>query len=421
MNRLLIRRALVDRELKDILIEGESIARIADRIDAAAHPDAELVDADGLALLPSLVNAHGHAPMTLLRGIAEDLDLMTWLTREIWPREARLTAEDIYWGLRLAALEMIRGGITISNEMYFDPRAQARAARDSGLRFVVAYPLIDGLDEAKGAAQRKECAAFFDELPDFGPRVVFGTAAHSVYATSAESLRWLGRFTRERDLFLHVHLAETRTEDADCRAAHGVSPAAYLHELGVLGPRTVAAHGLWLDARDFDLLAATGTVIAHNPVSNMKLASGPAFDYEAARARGIRVLLGTDGAASNNGLNLFADMKIAGLLQKQHYGDPKRFPVAEILAAASTRGHEFFRTGGGRVVEGAAADLILVDLRSAEATPNHDLAANLVYATVTVDTTICAGKVLMRRGQIEGAQEVIDQVRRRAAALAAAV
>ncbi len=416
---ILIRSALIGGAEADILIEGDRITRLEPRIEDSLPGGLEVIDARGMAAIPSLVNAHAHSAMTLLRGVAEDMELLPWLREAVWPREARMTEEDVYWGMRLAALEMAKSGTTVCCDMYIYPEAQARAARDSGMRFILSYALIDGLDEGRAAEQRAACLSFLDARPDCGSLSRFCLAAHSVYATASESLRFLGELSRERGLFLQLHLAETEEEDRECRKRTGLSPAAYLDSLGALGPRTIAAHCLWLDERDFDILAARGVTVAHNPVSNMKLASGPAFDYEAARKRGIRVLLGTDGAASNNSLDLFSDMKIAGLLQKQHYRDSRRLPVNEILDAASTRGHELFETGGGRIEAGATADILLIDLRRAAMTPCHDLASNLVYAGsgASVDTTICAGAVLMRKGRIEGEEEVLGEARRRAALL----
>jgi len=414
---LLVRGAILDGEACDLLVEDDRIARLGPRLEAPAN--CEVLEAGGLVAVPSLVNAHAHSSMVLLRGIAEDMALMPWLTEGVWPVERRMTPEDAYWGMRLAALEMIRTGTTLCNDMYLHPEALARAARDSGMRFVLAYALIDGLDEGVGARQRKACEAFFDRLPDCDPLSRMGLAGHSVYTTCAGSLRFLGAFSRERELPLHIHLAETEDEDRQCRARTGLSPAAYLDSLGVLGPRTLAAHCLWLDEADFDLLAERGVGIVHNPVSNMKLASGPAFDYEAARTRGIPVLLGTDGPASNNSLDLFSDLKIAGLLQKHHYRDPRRFPVAELLEAASTAGLAWFGTGAGTLEAGATADFLLVDFDRLGLSPCHDVRSNLVYAGAgsAVDTTICAGRVLMRRGRIAGAEEIQAQVRRRAEAL----
>jgi 5-methylthioadenosine/S-adenosylhomocysteine deaminase len=440
---ILVRGALLaDGERVDILIENGRIAKVAAASGAAsvgagsagASPGAasvgvargaiggELVtiDARGMAALPTLVNAHAHSAMTLLRGTAEDLELDDWLRKAIWPREAKLSEEDIYWGTRLAAIEMIKSGTSLCQDRYLDPRVQARAARDSGMRFVISYALVDGMDDKLGAAQRKACEAFFDELPDYGPLVSFNLGAHSIYATSGASLRWLGEFGRDRDLSLHIHLAETETERRACVGQHGMSPAAYLDSLGFLGPNLFAAHALWLDERDFDLVAERGAALVHNPASNMKLASGPAYDYEAARLRGVRTLLGTDGAASNNGLDLFADMKLAALLQKQHYRDARRMAVGELFDAATRVGHEAFGSGAGRIAEGRAADLMLVDLTRPGMTPLHDLKSNLVYSGggAAVHTVICAGKVLMRAGKVEGEDEVREAASRCAKELA---
>lgn len=419
----LINNALVEGKKKDILILGDRIAWIKDSFEPLPGRDdseeaIEVIDAEGFAALPSLVNAHAHSPMALLRGIAEDQELLPWLTETVWPLEARYEREDVYWGYRLAALEMIKGGITFCNDMYADPLTQGQAARDAGIRAIISYPLMDGMDAGKAAVQRKACKAFFDTLPDYGPLVRFGIAAHSVYVTSPESLVWGVSLSRERKLFFHVHVAETEGEERDCRLAHGLSSVAYLKSLGALHERTTAAHCVWCTPKDFELLAEAKSTVAHNPVSNMKLASG-VFDYQEAKARGVRVLLGTDGAASNNSLDLFSDMKIAGLLQKVHFRDPKRFPVSELLSSASAAGHAFYETGGGKLEAGAAADLILVDIRGASLVPVHDLAANLVYAASSeaVDTSFCAGRMIMRHRRVPGEEEVLAEATSRARGL----
>ncbi|MCX7775566.1 MAG: amidohydrolase [Spirochaetaceae bacterium] len=426
--RYLVHGGLVNGIRQDLYLEHGRIRRMVACDPQAALPQSdsdadpslagswEIIDARGMLVLPSLVNGHAHSAMTLLRGVAEDMELMPWLQQAIWPREARLTAEDVYWGTRLAALEMLATGTTVCADMYFFPEAQAEAARDSGMRFIISYPLIDGLDESKAEAQRDACERFFSSLPDCGPRSMFTIAGHSVYATAASSWRFLARMCRERGLLLHLHLAETESEDRFCRERTGMSPARYLDALGVLGPWAFAAHCLWLDAADWDLLADRGVTVVHNPASNMKLASGPAFDWEAARSRGIRVMLGTDGAASNNSLDLFSDLKLAGLLQKHHWRDPRRAPVQDLVQAVTSAGHDFFRTGAGRLEEGAAADLVLLDLRKASMTPCHDPLANAVYAGAgaAVDTVFCDGVPLVRHGRIEGAETVLAEARTRA-------
>jgi len=424
---LLIRNALIDGVVSDIYIEGtkiKSITKNPAHIESSSYGqngDFEILEAEGMVALPSFVNAHTHAAMTLFRGVAEDMELMPWLRDAIWPREAKLTQDDVYWGTRLAALEMIRSGTTLAADMYLFPEAQARAARDSGMRFVISYPIIDGLDDSRARDLQRTCETFFNALPDCGQVSSFGFAAHSVYATSASSWEFLAHFARARGLSLHIHLAETKREDEECRTTKGLSPTAYLDALGVLGDNTFAAHCVYLDDRDWDTLAARGVTVVHNPASNMKLACGKAFDYEAAKCRGIRVLLGTDGAASNNALNICAEMKIAGLLQKHAFHDPRRWPVSELFEAASRNGHEFFGTGGGHLKEGATADLILVNVSVAEMTPCNNLISNLVYASAetAIDTTICAGEVLMRHREIPGEDEVLFEAARRAKALVA--
>lgn len=415
---LLLKGAAHGDATADIRIEGDRITRIAPVLPV--QPGEEALDCRGLALVPSLANGHAHSAMTLLRGLGSDLALMEWLSQAMWPREARMDDEDVYWATRLAALEMLSSGTTLCNDMYLHPEAMARAARDSGMRFVLSYALIDGLDEEKGALQRRACEAFFDRLPDCGPLSRFGLAAHSVYTTCPESIRFLGAMSRERGLPLHVHLGETQTEDLECRALRGMSPTAWLDSLGALGPLTVAAHCLWLDDADWAILAKRGVALVHNPVSNMKLASGPAFDWERAKSLGLRVLLGTDGVASNNSLDLFADLKIAGLLQKQHYGDARRLPLGDLVRAATAEGHDFFATGAGRVEEGAVADLILVDLDHPSMVPCHDLSSNLVYAGGggAIRHVLCAGRLLVKDRTVAGSAEIIREARIRAAGLA---
>ncbi|TXT50195.1 MAG: 5-methylthioadenosine/S-adenosylhomocysteine deaminase [Spirochaetes bacterium] len=421
---LLVKNALVEGILSDIVVQEGRIASITPAASAQSSGEAmdEVFDARGMAAVPSLANAHTHAAMTLLRGLAEDMELEAWLTQAIWPREARMSPEDIYWGTRLAALEMIASGTSMCQDMYLNPVAQARAARDSGMRFVVNYALIDGMDEAKGEAQRKACEIFFNSLgaEDFGPRVKFNLAAHSVYATCPTSLKWLGQFSHQRGLTLHIHLAETKHEVEACLARTEMRPAAYLDSLGCLGPNLIAAHALWLDEGEWNLLAKRGVALVHNPASNMKLASGPAFDFEAAKSRGIRVLLGTDGAASNNSLDLFADMKLAALLQKHEYKDPRRLDLDQLFEAAGRAGHEVLGDGAGRLECGKAADFILVDLDRPSMTPCLNLRASMVYAGggQAVDSMVCDGKFIMRHGAIEGSGEVLIQARERARVLA---
>jgi 5-methylthioadenosine/S-adenosylhomocysteine deaminase len=390
-----------------------------DRV-AAVGPDVrpetrdEVIDAAGMALLPGLVNGHTHAAMTLMRGYGDDLPLMRWLQDRIWPTEAKLTADDVYWGTRLACVEMIRSGTVRFWDMYWEPQAVARAVRDAGVRASVALPLVDGLDADKADALRADAERSLDALADAGARVTPTLGPHAIYTVSEKSLHWVAELSAERDLPVHIHLSETEGEVHDCIAAHGVGPAAYLDRIGLLTSRTLLAHGVWLDDEELALVGDRGATVVTNPVSNLKLAVGGVFPYAKARAHGVPVGLGTDGAASNNALDLFQDMKHLALMQKHVSRDPAAMPATEALAVATGERAPLLGQPG-RVAAGEPADFLLVRTAAVELTPG-DLTANLVYAASgsVVDTTVVAGRVLMRGG------EVADQAEVRARALASA-
>jgi len=385
--------------------EGDRIVAVGP--DVMAEPGDELLDATGTALLPGLVNGHTHAAMTLFRGSGDDLPLMAWLRERIWPAEARLTADDVYWGTRLACTEMIRSGTVRFWDMYWHPDAVARAVRDAGLRAVVGAPLFDGADPDGSGALRADARASLDALESAGPLVGTAFAPHAIYTVSEPSLRWIASESEARGLPVQIHLSETRDEVDDCVAAHGVRPAAYLDRVGLLGPRTVLAHGVWLDDDELALVAARGATVVTNPASNLKLAVGGVFRYPAARAAGVAVGLGTDGAGSNDSLDLLADVKLLALVQKHAAGDPTAMTAAEAWAVA-TGARAPGLGASGRLAVGEPADLILVR-RDAPELAIGDLTADLVYAAsgAVVDATVVAGRVLMRGGVVEGAREIV--------------
>ena len=361
----------------------------------------EVVDADGLAMIPGLVNGHTHAAMTLFRGYGNDLPLMEWLEQKIWPVEARLDADDVYWGTRLACVEMIRSGTVRFWDMYWQPAAVARAVDDSGLRASVGLPLIDGMDPQRGRAVCAEAARALDDLGGCSPRVTPSLTPHGIYTVSEESLRWVAQESAARDLPVHLHFLETADEVTGClERTGGVGPGAYLDRIGLLTDRVVLAHGCYLDDADLDLVAARGATIVTNPVSNLKLAVGRVFPLAAARGRGIAVGLGTDGAASNNGLDLLQDVKFLALVQKHGSGDPAACPAAEAWSIATGAAAPALGQSG-RLAVGEPADFLLVRGDAPELTPGP-LIDNLVYAAAgaVVDTTVVAGRVLMRSREL---------------------
>jgi 5-methylthioadenosine/S-adenosylhomocysteine deaminase len=403
--------------------EGGTIVAVGPHVVAQAGDD--VLDAGGALLLPGLVNGHTHAAMTLLRGTGDGLPLMRWLRERIWPAEARLGADDVYWGTRLACLEMVRSGTTHFVDMYWHGEAAARAAADAGLRITASAVLLDGGDDDEpGAATRTadlvaRAADSLDELATLGPLVRPALGPHAVYTVGERSLRRVGELAADRAVPVHIHLSETRDEVDGCLDRHGVRPAVLLDRCGVLGPATIAAHGCWLDDDELELVAARGATVVTNPVSNCKLAVGRAFPLPRARAAGVACGLGTDGAASNDGLDLLADAKVLALLQKHDAGDPAALTAAEALELAT--GARSPVLGGRGLVAGAPCDLVLVDLDAPQLVGGTDLATTLVYAGsgAVVDTVVVAGRVVMRHRDVPGAAEVVARAREHATRLRA--
>lgn len=406
--------------MTDARLDGEVVGlRCADGLieaigpEVAPEPGDETVDAAGMPIVPALVNGHTHAAMTLFRGYGGDLPLMRWLREKIWPIEAKLEAEDVYWGARLACAEMIRTGTVHFWDMYWQPEATARAVEDAGLRATIGGPLFDA-DGGTAEMQAQACEDLA-ALGNRGPMIGAALAPHSIYAVSEELLRWAGEQANERGVAFHIHLSETEGEVSDCIDAHGVRPAAYLDRLGLLGERTVLAHGVWLDEAELELIAARGSTVVTNPVANLKLAVGGVFPYPAARTAGVAVGLGTDGAGSNDSLDLLSDLKTFALMQRHASGEPTVLPAAEAFEVASGAGAPLLNGGAASLTPGAPADFLLLQGDSAELGIG-DLASNLVYAASgsVVDTTVVAGRVLMRGGEVEGTEEIIARAAERA-------
>jgi 5-methylthioadenosine/S-adenosylhomocysteine deaminase len=407
---LAVTGALLGGETVGLRCEEGAIAALGPAV--APQAGDETIDAAGAPLLPALVNGHTHAAMTLFRGYGGDLPLMRWLREKVWPVEERLDAEDVYWGTRLACLEMIRTGVARFWDMYWQPAATARAVQDAGLRATIGGPLFD-LD-GRSEEMKATVLGDLEALESFGPRIGRALAPHSIYAVSEGLLRWVAEQAAERGLPVHIHLSETEGEASDCVGRHGVRPALYLDRLGLLGERTLLAHGVWLTREELELVGARSCTIVTNPVANMKLAVGGVFPYPAARQAGIAVALGTDGAGSNDSLDLLADLKAFALIQRHAATDATVIPAEEALAIAT--GERAPLLGAGQPLSvGAPADFLLLR-RDAHEIAVGDLASDLVYAAAgtVVDTTVVAGRVLMRGGVVEGAEEILAQAAERA-------
>lgn len=382
-----------------------------------ARPGDELIDAAGKRLVPGLVNGHTHAAMTLFRGHGDDRSLMEWLSEVIWPVEARLDDDDVYWGARLACAEMIRTGTVRFWDMYWRPGATARAVEDAGLRATIGAPLIDVGDAARDRSLPEAAERGLEEVGEARELVRPALAPHAIYTVSEASLRWIAEASEERRLPVQIHLSETEEEVSRCVSEHGSRPAAYLDRLGLLGPRTVLAHGVWLDEAELELIADRGATVVTNPVANLKLAVGRVFPYRDAKRHGVQVGLGTDGAGSNNSLDLLADLKTFALLQKNEAGDPAAVSAGEAWEIA-VGGRSPLLAGTPTVEVGGAADFLL--LRSAAPEIElGDLAAGLVYAASgsIVDTTVVNGRALMRDGRVPDEAEILARALERARGL----
>ena len=411
---LAVAGALLDGEEVGLRVEDGVIAELGPGVQPKAGD--EVIDAGGLLLSPPMVNGHTHAAMTLFRGFGDDMPLMEWLRTKIWPAEEKLHADDVYWGTRLARLEMIRSGTARFFDMYWHGGEAARAVVDAGLRAAISSVMIDGLDPAKGESMRGELLQSLDRLAELSARVSPSLGPHAIYTVSSESLAWIAEVGSEREISLQIHLSETEEEVNDCIEAHGKRPAAYLDELGFLGPRTLLAHGVWLDDADLGLIAERGATVVTNPAANMKLAVGGVFPYPRAAEAGVAIGLGTDGVSSNSNLDSFEEVKLFSLAQKHASGDSATLPAGEALAIA--RGQRSEALGGTPLEPGQPADFLLLRGSDPELSAG-DLEADLVYAAggSVVDTTVVAGRVLMRDRVVPSADELVAEVRARAARL----
>ncbi len=399
--------ALVDgKEPTHIYVEDGLVQELGRKVDAD-----HTIDGRGCVALPGLVNAHTHAAMVLLRGYGDDMVLQDWLANRIWPAEANLNGDDIYWGTRLACLEMVRTGTTAFADMYFFGPRMADAAHDAGLRAVISEGFIDLGDEERREANIRATEATTRHIRQMGdPRVVPSVGPHAVYTVSPAGWEWVKAYSLDEDLLVHTHLAETEQEVVDCHAEHGTSPLGLLERLGILERPILAAHCVHLSDEDVALMGQRGVAAVHNPVSNMKLAVAGVMPWSDLTGAGAHPVLGTDGAASNNSLDMFETMKSAALLQKLG-GDPTMLPAREVLEAATHGGARALGLPGGRIAQGEVADLILVNMERIGMIPAHDLASNLVYAGAghAVTTTICDGNVLMEGGVIPDETEVLGR------------
>ncbi|MDZ5811569.1 amidohydrolase [Halorubrum sp. AD140] len=410
----------IDRDAGTVLAVGDDAATATggDR-DVPSTPD-ETLEAEGSLVVPGLVNAHTHVAMTLLRGYADDKPLDAWLREDIWPAEAELTPDHIEAGAALGALEMIRSGTTAFADMYFAMDRVADVVDRAGLRARLGHGVVTvGKEEGDARADVAESLAVARDLDGAaGGRVRTAFMPHSLTTVGEEYLREGIAKARDAGVPIHLHANETEDEVDPIVDERGERPIAYAADLDALGPDDFFAHGVHLDGSEIDRLAESGTAVVHCPASNMKLASGMA-PVQRLREAGVTVALGTDGAASNNDLDLFDEMRDAAMLGKLAADDAAAVPAEAVVEMATAAGADALGLPGGRIEPGAAADLAVVDFDAPHLTPVHDPVSHLAYAARGSDVrhTVCDGEVLMRDREVLTLNA--ERVRERAAEAAA--
>ncbi|MDK2875801.1 MAG: 5-methylthioadenosine/S-adenosylhomocysteine deaminase [Archaeoglobaceae archaeon] len=387
----------------NILIDGNRISAIGEVKDRSDI----VIDGKGLAVIPGLFNSHTHSAMTLFRGYAEDMPLQEWLEKKIWPAEARLNDEIVYWASKLACIEMLKSGTTFFLDMYFFPSATAKAVEETGIRACLSSAFFDFFNKDLLEINLKRVEKELKELKNY--RVLRAIAPHAVYTVSIEGLRRAMELAEKENILVHFHLAETEKEVLDFRKKHGKGIVNALDEIGFLNSRLISAHCVWLEREEIRLMAERGVNAVHCPSSNMKLSVGKALNYLEMKNSGLNVLLGTDGAASNNSLDILREMKISALLQKFYYGADS-FKASDAFKMATENASKAFGIKSGRIEVGWLADLVLLDIEKIPMTPCHDLISNLVYSASSecVDTVIVDGNIVIENGHFDGEEKVVE-------------
>ncbi len=394
----------------DVLLEEDTIVGISEDEDGD-----EVIRASGSYLLPGFVNTHTHAAMSLFRGYADDLPLQQWLEDHIWPLESKLTAEDVYWGTRLACLEMIKTGTVAFNDMYFFMESASDAVEDMGMKATMSYGFIDLGDEEKRGSEIKRVKQFVDYVGD-SKLIKPALGPHAIYTVSKEGLRWCAEYSRKMELPIHIHLAETENEIKEFKKQNpGYDRITdYLEETGLLNNRLLAAHCVWLEEEDITNMAEKDVVVSHNPVSNMKLGIGKPMDYGSMRSKGIKITLGTDGCASNNNLDILESAKIAALQQKMS-GDPTVLPAVDVYNMITEAGARALNTGGGSIIEGMSADIILLD-KGVKGIPGYNPISDMIYSLQGSDVThvFINGRMVMKDRHVKDEDKIIKEASARA-------
>lgn len=414
MSNILLKSVLFKGGKRDILIQGNKFAKIGEGLSADDYLNAEVVDCENFAIVPAFYNGHCHAAMTLLRGYADDMPLMKWLQEYIWPFEAKMQPRDIEIGTRLAILEMIKSGTVFFSDMYWHREQTIKVVEEMGIRATIGVTIAENID----TPERIEENFRFLSGGHGSERVKIAPMPHAIYTVGEKLFRRCAETARSEGMILHTHLSETQTEVADCRKNYGCTPVELLDRWGVLGSNFVGAHCVHLSDSDMALMAKSGSTAILNLCSNLKLGSGIPQITKMMES-GIRLGLGTDGASSNNNLDMHEEMKLASLLAKAD-GRAEALTADEAVGMATANVAQAYGFNAGVIAEGYLADALLVDLKNERLVPNHNFISNWVYAadSSSVDSVICNGRFVMRGRHIDGEEDIMLEAEKCAKRLA---
>lgn len=382
-------------------IDGEKITYISK--EAPKRGFGRVYDGTGKLLMSGFVNTHAHSPMALMRGYGENMALQDWLNKKIFPFEAKLTGDAVYWATMLAMAESVRFGIVSTTDMYYFSEDMVRAIAESGTKNNLSRSITCFDDsELWELESAKEMKSLFETYHNAeGGRIKVDMSIHAEYTSTPKIVRQMAEYTSSIGANMHVHLSETQSEHEECKARHGMTPAAYFNSLGLFDTPTTAAHCVWIEGEDFEILKEKGVTVASNPVSNMKLASG-VCNVPKLLDMGINVSLGTDSVASNNSLNYIEEMKCFATAAKERVKDPTAVTPKQALRAATSSGAQSQgRSDTGVLARGKKADLIVLDISGPHMHPVHSLINNLVYSASGSDVvlTMADGKILYENGK----------------------
>lgn len=398
----------------DILIKDGLIDKIGPSGSLIPEAGTEVVRCTGKVAIPGFINAHTHAAMCPMRGVGEDMVFQDWIEK-IWKLEESIDEEFVYWGARIACLEMIKTGTTAFNDQYWYFPATHRAAKEMGILPILGYDIMDKSDPVEAQREREQCVRQTEMvLSEWKDDAVYALAFHAIYSVSEEMMLWASEYARKIGARLHIHLSETRGEVENCKAAHGgLTPVEYLDSLGILGPDLIAAHTLWLTPHDIELLGANKVNCVHNINSNAKLASGYRFLYSELRDAGANICLGTDGCASSNNLDMLEAMKTAAIFQKAWRDDPKAMPLGELMDMATINGARAVGINSGEIKPGKRADISIVDTDNTFFLSPAPFDANLIYSAHSdcITSVIAGGRFVMRDRKVNCEREIISGAR----------